>query len=199
MSIGLIAEPWWVNLAILVPVAAYFSWRRSSVPFAASQLIIVALFASAFGFVEAIVVLYLRAAAGLLPGYQGTLSDVFRLTRQSQPVAIGELPSSLVGLEVLREAATMIMLVSVALLAPLRAKGRLAAFLWAFAIWDAAYYASLWATIRWPHSLTDKDILFLIPQPLLAPVWFPLLVCALTMVAVLLTRATPRDANSLRG
>lgn len=192
---GLVAEPWWVNLAILVPIAAYFSWRRSCIPLAASQLVIVALFAAAFGFVEATVVLYLRAAAGLLPGYQVSLSDVIRLTRQSQPVAIGELPPSLLGLEVLREAATMLMLVSVALLAPQRAKCRLAVFLWAFAIWDASYYVSLWATIRWPRSLTDRDILFLIPQPWFAPVWFPLLVCALTMLAVLLTRATPTDAQ----
>jgi len=198
MTLALVAEPWWVNLAILVPIAAYFSWRRSAVPLAASQLITVALFASAFGFVEATVVLYLRAAAGLLPGYQGTLSDVIQLTRQSQPVPIGELPPSLLGLEVLREAATMLMLLSVALLAPLRAKGRLAIFLWAFAIWDAAYYAFLWATIRWPQSLTDRDILFLIPQPWFAPVWFPLMVCALTMLAVLLTRATPPHAGSLR-
>ena len=89
MRIALVAEPWWVNLAILVPVAAYFFWRRSSLPVTASQLIIVALFASAFGFVEATVVVYLRAASGSLQGYQGTLSDVVRLTRQSQPTAIG--------------------------------------------------------------------------------------------------------------
>jgi hypothetical protein len=195
MRIALVAEPWWVNLAILVPVAAYFFWRRSSLPVTASQLIIVALFASAFGFVEATVVVYLRAASGLLPGYQGTLSDIVRLTRQSQPTATGELPASLVGLEVIREAATLLMLVSVALLTPIRARGRIALFLWAFAIWDAVYYLSLWATIRWPHSITDRDVLFLIPEPWFAPVWFPLLVCALTVLAVLLARLNPPTAR----
>jgi len=195
MRIGLVAEPWWVNLAILVPVAAYFFWRRSSIPITASQLIVVAVFASAFGFVEAAAVVYLRAASGLLPGYQGTLSDVVRLTPQSQPIAISELPPSLFGLEVIREAATLLMLLSVALLTPVRARGRVAVFLWAFAIWDAVYYASLWATIRWPHSITDRDVLFLIPEPWFAPVWFPLLVCALTVLAVLLTRASPPSAN----
>jgi len=190
-----VAEPWWVNLAILVPVAAYFFWRRSSIPITASQLIVVAVFASAFGFVEAAAVVYLRAASGLLPGYQGTLSDVVRLTPQSQPIAISELPPSLFGLEVIREAATLLMLLSVALLTPVRARGRVAVFLWAFAIWDAVYYASLWATIRWPHSITDRDVLFLIPEPWFAPVWFPLLVCALTVLAVLLTRASPPSAN----
>ena len=77
MRIALVAEPWWVNLAILVPVAAYFFWRRSSLPVTASQLIIVALFASAFGFVEATVVVYLRAASGLLPGYQDACKDAY--------------------------------------------------------------------------------------------------------------------------
>jgi hypothetical protein len=198
MTIGLVAQPWWVNLAILVPVAAYFSWRRSPILITASQLIIVALFAASFGFVEATVVVYLRAASGLLPGYQGTLADVVRLTRQPQPIAVRELPASLVGLEVLREAATILMLLSVALLTPLRAKGRVAAFLWAFAIWDAVYYASLWATVRWPNSITERDILFLIPEPWFAPVWFPVLVCALTVLAVLLTRATPPNPNLSR-
>ena len=192
MRIALVAEPWWVNLAILVPVAAYFSWRRSSIPITARQLITVAMFASAFGFVEATVLVYLRAASGLLPGYQGTLADVVRLTRQPQPIAIRELPPSLVVLEMFREAATMFMLISVALLAPLKTRARVAVFLWAFAIWDAAYYGSLWATIGWPQSLTDRDVLFLIPQPWFAPVWFPLLVCALTMLAILLTRANAR-------
>src|SRR6516162_7390342 len=160
MRIGLVAEPWWVNLAILVPVAAYFSWRRSSIPITARQLIIVAVFASAFGFVEAAVVVYLRAASGLLPGYQGTLADVVRLAgtpyRQDQVA----LPPSLLTVEVFREAATILMLVAVAMLAARVARERWAAFLWCFAIWDAAYYTGLWATIRWPQSLTTADVLF---------------------------------------
>jgi hypothetical protein len=188
MRIGLVAEPWWVNLAVLVPVVAYFSWRRSTVPITARQLIIVGVFASAFGFLEATVVVYLRAASGLLPGYRGALSDVVRLSGQSQ--AIGELPPSLLTLEVLREAATLLMLISVALLTPVRARGRVAVFLWAFAIWDIVYYAALWVTVRWPNSIRDTDVLFLIPEPWLAPVWFPLLVSALALLAVLLTRAS---------
>src|SRR6516165_12804030 len=138
MRIALVAEPWWVNLAILVPVVAYFFWRRSSLPVTASQLIIVALFASAFGFVEATVVVYLRAAAGLLPGYQGTLADVAAAVPQAQ--LLRKVPSSLLTLEVLREAATMLMLISTALLTPVKAKSRVAVFLWAFAIWDIFYY-----------------------------------------------------------
>ena len=111
-------------------------------------------FASAFGFLEATVVVYLRAAAGLLPGYRGTLSDVVRLSQQSP--TIGELPPSLLTLEAFREAATLLMF--------------------------------------WPHSIRDTDVLFLIPEPWFAPVWFPLVVSALALVAILLTRANPVDS-----
>ena len=88
----------------------------------------------------------------------------------------------------------MVMLISVALLTPVTGKSRVAIFLWAFAIWDIVYYASLWATIRWPQSIRDGDVLFLIPEPWFAPVWFPLLVSALTLVAILLTRSSATKA-----
>src|SRR5437879_10105087 len=118
MSIGLIAQPWWVNLIILIPPLAWFSWRRSGVPVTSRQLAISGVFAAAFGFLEAIVVVYLRAATGLLPGYQGTLADVVRMSGQYyvQSQAITQFPKSLLTLEVLREAATIIMLFTVALL-----------------------------------------------------------------------------------
>jgi len=182
-----------VNLALLVPLGAYLCWRRWSIAITVRQLIIVGVFASAFGFVEATVVVYLRAAAGLLPGYQGTLADVAAAVPQAQ--LLEKVPSSLLTLEVLREAATMLMLISTALLTPVKAKSRVAVFLWAFAIWDIFYYFSLWATIGWPQSIKDGDVLFLIPEPWLAPVWFPLAVSALTVLAVLLARVSPQDSG----
>ena len=193
MTIGPIAHPWWVNLLVLVPPLAWFSWRRGGVHVSVRQLVISGVFAASFGFMEAVVVVYLRAAVGLLPGYQGTLSDVIRMSgdfyRQSQ--AISQFPESLLTLEVLREAATILMLLSVALLTSTKSRARAAVFLWTFAIWDIVYYAALWVTVRWPLSLRDPDILFLIPVPWLSPVWFPLLVSALALAAVLLVRVTP--------
>jgi len=193
MTIGLVAQPWWVNLLVLVPPLAWFSWRRGGVPVTVRQLVISGVFAASFGFLEAVVVVYLRAAVGLLPGYQGSLSDVIRMSgdfyRQSQ--AISQFPRSLLTLEVLREAATILMLLSVALLTSATSRARAAVFLWTFAIWDIVYYSALWVTVRWPLSLRDPDILFLIPVPWLSPVWFPLLVSALALGAVLLVRVTP--------
>ena len=192
MTIGLVAQPWWVNLLVAVPPLAWFSWRRGGVPLTWAQLLFSGIFAASFGFLEAVVVVYLRAAVGLLPGYQGTLSDVMHMSGQYyvQSQSIGQFPKSLLTLEFLREAATILMLLTVALLTSAKSTARAAVFLWTFAIWDIVYYAALWATVRWPHSLRDPDVLFLIPVPWLSPVWFPLLVSALALAAVLLSRVS---------
>ena len=175
---------------ILVPAAAYFLWRRRGLQLAWRQILTLTAFALAFGFVEGAVVVYLQAAAGLRPGYNaGTLADVRRLsTTYRQVQSLNQFPQALLSIEVVREAATMMMLVSVAMLAASRTRERWASFLWAFAVWDIAYYAGLWATVRWPSSLTDLDVLFLIPVPWIAQVWYPLLVSALTLLAVALSK-----------
>src|ERR1700674_321707 len=181
------AQPWWVNLLVLVPLLTYFAFRRKGRLLNWRQLIILAIFATAFGFVEASVVVYLRAVVGLLPGYTGTLSDLQHSAEAyHQEKSLSQFPQSLLTIEVYREAATILMLVSVALLAASKTIARWAAFLWVFALWDIAYYAGLWATVRWPASLTDLDVLFLIPVPWVAQVWFPLLVSALTVLAIAL-------------
>jgi len=180
------AQPWWVNLFVLIPLTTYFGFRRKGV-LHWRQLTALAIFAAAFGFVEAAVVVYLRAAVGLLPGHTGTLSELRRTSvGYHQEQSLSQFPPGLLTIEAYREAATMVMLVGVALLAVSRASARWVAFLWVFALWDIAYYAGLWATVRWPASLTDLDVLFLIPVPWVAQVWFPLLVSALTVLAIAL-------------
>jgi hypothetical protein len=183
------AQPWWVNLLLAVPLLIYLRWRRRGLALTAAQLALTAVFGAAFGFVEAAVVVYLRAAVGLLPGYKGTLADVARMSasvyEQAQSV---ELPQSLLTVELFREGATIVMLITLALLAAQRIRERWAIFLWAFAVWDMAYYAGLWATVRWPGSLKDLDVLFLIPVPWVSQVWFPVLVSLLTLLAVALSR-----------
>jgi hypothetical protein len=179
------AQPWWVNLLVLVPFGVYFVFRRKAVLLSWRQLTASATFAAAFGFVEAAVVVYLRAALGMLPGYRGTLSELQHSSQSyEQAASLSQFPQSLLTIEMYREAATLVMLVSVALLAASKTSSRWAAFLWVFAVWDIAYYASLWATVRWPASLTDLDVLFLIPVPWIAQIWFPLLVSALTIFAI---------------
>jgi hypothetical protein len=184
------AHPWWVNLLALIPFITYaaFRGRRSLLNW--RQLIALAIFAGAFGFVEGAVVVYLRAATGLLPGYMGTLSELqHSSTGYRQDQSISQFPQSLLSIEVYREGATMIMLVSVTLLTASSARARWAAFLWLFALWDIAYYVGLWLTVRWPASVTDLDVLFLIPVPWISQVWFPLAVSGFTVLAIALSHS----------
>ena len=185
---ALFAEPWWVNLFIFIPLAAFYIWRRNGLAISVGTLVVCASFGAAFGFVEAAVVVYLRAAVGLLPGHGGSLADVARLSSEmyQKSQIHGDLPEGLVTVEMFREAATMVMLLSIAFLGATFWRERSAIFLWSFAIWDICYYLGLYLTVGWPPSWFTADVLFLIPVPWLAQVWFPILVSALTMLAIVL-------------
>jgi hypothetical protein len=130
---------------------------------------IVALYAVAMGHLEAVVVYYIRYALGDVHG-TGSVSAAVLLAFPW-------------NIEQTREAATIVMLVAVAVLAGRDLWERVAAFLWAFAIWDAMYYLSLKLLTQWPPSLGTPDIYFLLPLPWAGPVWIPLL-ADLLMVAV---------------
>jgi len=192
----LFAQPWWMNFLIVIPFVSYYLWRKEGLTISKWTLVVSSLFGIAFGFVEASIVIYARAAVGLLPGYGGTLSDVARLSANiyQQAQILDKLPRSLLVIDFFREAATIIMLLSVALLTTKRLRERWAIFLWTFAIWDIFYYIGLWATVRWPSSLLTPDVLSLVPVPWFSQVWFPVLVSALTIVAVVITR---KDVKNL--
>jgi hypothetical protein len=119
-------------------------------------------FAIAMGHLEAVVVVYIREIMGLVPTPD-------KLT----PEALGKMPGWIIAVEETREAATILMLVCVALLAGRNGWQRLGAFLLAFGVWDITYYVALKVMIGWPASLATQDLLFLIPDPWYAPVWLP--------------------------
>lgn len=83
--------------------------------------------------------------------------------------------------EILREAATMIMLLTVAFIAHKGALQRFALFIYMFAVWDIFYYLFLYCLLAWPPSLLTWDILFLIPVTWTGPVMAPL-INSLTMI-----------------
>ena len=170
LAFQLFGTPWWANLLILIPVVPYLLSRREKIRIGKKRLLAAALFGMAFGFVEAAVVVYLRVATGLWPGPQANALVTF--------------PESLLRIESFREVATMIMLGGIALLAGQSIKARVVAFLWTFAVWDIFYYVWLRLTIGWPTSLMSSDVLFLIPAPWVAQVWFPLLVSSLTAAVI---------------
>ncbi len=128
----------------------------------------VSLFAAAMAWCEAATVIYLRTVVGRLEPYQ-----------------VNPLPhwGSLEYVEVIREAATLLMLASIALLAGRDWRRRLGYFFVAFGVWDILYYVFLAITIGWPHSLFDWDVLFLIPLPWWGPVLAPALIALGMLIA----------------
>ncbi|MCH2583425.1 MAG: hypothetical protein MK138_01525, partial [Planctomycetes bacterium] len=78
--------------------------------------------------------------------------------------------------EIVGEFTTLVMLISVGVLAGSRPIGRFGSFIIAFGVWDIFYYVFLSMFHGWPRSFLDWDLLFLIPVPWMAPVLAPVLV-----------------------
>jgi hypothetical protein len=123
-----------------------------------SRLVCVAVFAIAMAWVEAAVVLYLRVLVGRLQPYQPDPLPRFGGLGQA---------------ELIREGATLLMLLAVGWLAGERVRTRLAFSAFAFGVWDIFYYVFLIPLTGWPHSFLDWDILFLVPVPWWGPVIAP--------------------------
>jgi hypothetical protein len=73
--------------------------------------------------------------------------------------------------ELFREAATLIMLAAIGIIAGAKGWQRFGFFLIAFGVWDVFYYVWLKATLNWPATLAEWDVLFLIPVPWIGPVY----------------------------
>lgn len=138
------------------------------------SIIWLTLFSIAMGFLEGAVVIYLRAL--YYPN-----GFVFPLILMSDTNALVEL---------LREVATIVMLLGIGMLAGRTVNQRLAFFLMSFAIWDIFYYVFLWLVLDWPQSIMEWDILFLVPVLWVGPVITPILITItmLALSAVLLRR-----------
>jgi hypothetical protein len=150
----------------------------------ARTLLALTLFGVAFGYVEAAVVVYLRALyepvhQRLYPGRAA--ADLFPFVPLDRLEMTGPGQVNLAATELGREAATLLMLAAAALAVARNSRQWLAAFVLAFGLWDLFYYGFLAVLIGWPTSLLDWDLLFLLPVPWAAPVLAPVLV-ALTMV-----------------
>jgi uncharacterized integral membrane protein len=137
------------------------------------------LFGISFGYLEAAVVVYLRAIydpirlhahPGIAPG------ELFPLISPEQLAAAGPENTRRLGIEIGREAATILMLAAFGMVAGRNFHQRMAAFSVVFGLWDLFYYVFLKLTIDWPASLFTWDILFLIPLPWAGPVIAPSLI-----------------------
>ena len=143
------------------------------------RLLVVAVYAVAMAVVEAMVVFYLRRLFALQYG------AVFAAGRFT-------FPGAYLSHEQAREAATLVMLAAVALLAGRGPRQWLACFLLAFGVWDIGYYVALRIMLGWPASLATRDLLFLIPDQWWEPVWVPLLASTALIAAALTLLRVPR-------
>ena len=136
-----------------------------------TKLSLLAIFGIAMAHLEGVVVVYLRKALGMPDS-------------ESNKESIEKFPKRYMSIEMTREAATIVMLLAIALLVGTTWIERGVFFIWTFAFWDLFYYLSLYILIKWPPKLTTIDVLFLIPKPWIAPVWFPVSVSSFTILVI---------------
>jgi hypothetical protein len=135
----------------------------------------VLVFAVAMAYIESAVVVYLQGALGAEAG------ELFPLRPASEA-------GRLIAIEVGREAATLVIIAAVGLLAGRTPIERLAWSAVVFGAWDVGYYGWLRVFSGWPPSLGTTDLLFLIPVPWVGPIWSPVLV-SVALVAIGLAAA----------
>jgi hypothetical protein len=133
------------------------------------NLLLIIFFGIAMGFLEAIIVVYLRELY-----YQNGFNFPLEL-----------IPEAILFAEIVRELCTMIMLITIALLAGRNKLEIFSYFLFSFAIWDIFYYIALKLFLNWPESFLTWDILFLIPVTWISPVLAPI-ICSVLMIILAL-------------
>ena len=143
---------------------------------------VVVAFAVAMAWMEAATVFYIRALVDRIDPYQ------------TEPLP---LYGALGNVELVREAATLVMLVAAGWLAGRTWRERAGYFALAFGLWDVLYYVFLRPISGWPNTLLDWDILFLLPLPWWGPVIAPVSIAVLMIVWG--TIATQRSGGITEG
>ena len=130
---------------------------------------IVMAFAIAMAWVEAASVFYIRALVDRIEPYQ------------ADPLPLDTMSGALGPVELWREAATLVMIAALGMLAGRTWRHRAGYAALAFGAWDIFYYVFLRLITGWPRTLLDWDILFLLPLPWWGPVLAPVSI-ALVMI-----------------
>ncbi len=130
-----------------------------------TKIAFLVIFSIAMGYFEAAVVVYLR--------------QIYYPEGFEFPLKIIALHGF--SIEFFREISTIIMLISVALIAGKSFYLRFAYFLFCFGLWDIFYYFWLKVLLNWPPSFLTWDVLFLIPIVWAGPIIAPI-ICATTMI-----------------
>jgi hypothetical protein len=135
---------------------------------------VVIAFAIAMAWVEAASVFYIRALVDRIEPYQ------------ANPLPMN---GPLGNVELWREAATLMMIAAVGVLAGGTWRRRAGYAALAFGVWDIFYYVFLRLISGWPRTLLDWDILFLLPLPWWGPVLAPIsIACVMILWGTLTTQ-----------
>jgi len=129
--------------------------------------LVVVVFAIGMAWFEAATVYYLRVMTDRLEPYQANPLPIHGVLGQ---------------VELVREAATLLMLLTLGMVAARTWRRRLGYTVIAFGVWDVFYYVFLRVIYGWPRSLFDWDILFLLPLPWWGPVLAPASIALLMIV-----------------
>ena len=135
------------------------------------KFLLLALFGISMAHLEGVTVVYLRRTFGIIDS-------------QSNSELLNKIPKRYIFIEQTREVATILMLVTLALLIGKTWLDMIVVFLWTFAFWDLIYYLSLYLLIKWPPNFATIDVLFLIPRPWIAPVWVPIGISSITIIII---------------
>ena len=144
-----------------------------------NKLLAVSIFALAMGFLEAIIVVYLR--------------KIYYPNGFDFPL-VSTIEQWVLNMEWAREFFTIVMLLCIGILAGKKFYERFAYFLYAFAVWDIFYYIWLKVILGWPASLMTWDLLFLIPYPWASPVIAPV-VYSIDIILLALVLIQSQDRN----
>jgi len=140
-------------------------------------------FAIAMAWLEAASVFYIRALVDRIEPYQ------------TNPLPIN---GALGTVELCREAATLVMIATLGMLAGRTSRRRVGYAALAFGVWDIFYYVFLRLISGWPKTLLDWDILFLLPLPWWGPVLAPVSIALVMIVWGTLATQSVDEATDAR-
>ncbi len=144
---------------------------------------VVIAFAIAMAWVESASVYYIRALVDRIEPYQ------------VNPLPLND---ALGYVEMWREAATLVMIATLGVLAGRTWRRRVGYAALTFGAWDIFYYVFLRIMTGWPKTLLDWDILFLLPLPWWGPVIAPVSIALLMIVWGTLATQSRDDAADAR-
>jgi hypothetical protein len=136
------------------------------------------IFGIAFGFLEAIVVVYLR--------------EIYYPNGFSFPLTL--LDPQMLKVEIVREFCTIIMLASVGWILGKTSGEKFSFFIFVFGVWDIFYYVALKIFLDWPETILEWDVLFLIPITWIGPVLAPV-ICSIGMILIALIYVYLHEKN----